>query len=44
VAVKVTGGATNTVYTIENIAVTDGTLRWGINKAKGGTNWHSIQI
>lgn len=44
VPVKVTGGATNTIYTIESIAVTDGTLKWGINKEKGGTNWHSIQI
>jgi hypothetical protein len=33
----------NGVYTIET-DVTDGTLTIGIAKAKGGTNWHTIQI
>ena len=44
VPVKVTDNATNEVYTISDVEVADGTLRWGLNKAKGGTNWHSIQI
>lgn len=42
--IKVTGGATNAVYKVDNVVVADGILKFGINKAKGGTNWHSIQI
>lgn len=42
--IKVTGDATNAVYKVDNVVVADGILKFGINKAKGGTNWHSIQI
>ncbi len=31
-------------YTLENVQVTDGTLKLGIAKYKNGTNWHTIQI
>ncbi len=31
-------------YTLENIEVTDGTLKLGMAKYKNGTNWHTIQI
>lgn len=33
----------NGLYTLE-VNVTDGTLTLGLEKAKAGTNWHSIQI
>lgn len=31
-------------YTIDNVLVTDGTLKMGITKDKAGTQWHGIQI
>ena len=31
-------------YTLNNVVVSDGTLEMGLAKAKGGTNWHAIQI
>lgn len=36
--------STSGEYTIENVVVTDGTLKIGLAKAKEGTNWHTIQI
>lgn len=42
--VKVTEGGAANVYTLSNVQVTDGTLEMGLAKAKGGTNWHAIQI
>lgn len=41
--VPVTDNATNAEFTLD-VMVSDGTLRFGLYKAKGGTNWHSIQI
>ena len=31
-------------YTLENVQVTDGTLRMGMTKKADGSNWHTIQI
>ena len=31
-------------YTLENVVISDGTLKLGLAKAKAGTNWHTIQI
>ena len=42
--VKVTNNGAATVYAIENLEITDGNLEMGLAKAKGGTNWHAIQI
>ncbi len=45
VAVPVTDNASSKVdYTLNDVIVSDGTLKFGLNKAKGGTNWHSMQI
>ena len=35
---------TNGEYTLENVIVSDGTLKLGLAKEKEGTNWHTIQI
>ena len=34
----------NGEYTINNVAITDGTLKLGLYKNSAGTNWHNIQI
>lgn len=31
-------------YTLENVEVTDGTLKMGMTKKAAGSNWHTIQI
>lgn len=35
---------TNNIVTLENVVVSDGTLRMGLKKIAPGTNWHTIQI
>ena len=34
----------NSMITLENVEVTDGTLVIGLGKAKAGTNWHTVQV
>ena len=42
--VPVTDNATADIYSLENVVVSDGTLKLGMMKTAAGTNWHSIQI
>lgn len=44
VAKKAGSTSQNGVYKLENVTVSDGTLKMGIGKDKQGTNWHTIQI
>ncbi|MBQ7661894.1 MAG: hypothetical protein IJS48_00800 [Prevotella sp.] len=39
-----TAVGTNNVVTLENVVVTDGTLKMGLRKDIEGSNWHTIQI
>ncbi len=36
--------STNNIVTLEDVIVTDGTLRMGLKKIAPGTNWHTIAI
>ncbi len=38
------GVGTNNIVTLNNVVVTDGTLRMGLRKIAPGSNWHTIQI
>ena len=44
VAKNASSTTVNGEYTIDNVKVTDGTLKIGLGKDKKGTNWHNIQI
>jgi len=39
-----TAVGTNNIVTLENVVVTDGTLKMGLRKDIEGSNWHTIQI
>ena len=39
-----TGVGENNIVTLENVVVSDGTLRMGLRKDIEGSNWHTIQI
>ena len=43
-AIIQTGVAENNIVKLENVVVTDGTLKMGLRKLLSGTNWHTIQI
>lgn len=42
--VTITGDGTANTYELNNVVVSDGTLKIGMMKTAAGTNWHSIQI
>ncbi|MCR5362647.1 MAG: InlB B-repeat-containing protein, partial [Bacteroidales bacterium] len=39
-----TAVGTNNIVTLENVVVSDGTLKMGLRKDVEGSNWHTIQI
>jgi len=39
-----TGVGVNNIVTLENVVVSDGTLKMGLRKDIEGSNWHTIQI